>query len=281
MQTKGIPAGQSKGSGCVKSQTYQGAATKYEWLVYDVVKKTSTRRRSRIPWVVVKKKLRRVNVKAALSSWKKIKSRRIFNKNYCDLFIAITHTKILVAYFIISNKLKYKWRITAARPTHYFVGIIFLYFWVTVCKTVHPMLSDRCLSFCLSCLCVTLVYCGQTVQWLKNKLGMEVGLGPGHIVLDGDPAPLIKKGQQPQFSVHVCCGQIAGLIKMPLSTQVDLGPGDIVLDGNLARPQRGAQHPQFWPTCCGQTAAWIKVPLGTGVGLCPGHIVLHEDPAPR
>jgi len=30
MQTKGIPAGQRKGSGCVKSQTYQGAATKYE-----------------------------------------------------------------------------------------------------------------------------------------------------------------------------------------------------------------------------------------------------------
>jgi len=25
-------------------------------------------------------------------------------------------------------------------------------------------------------------------------LGMEVGLGPGHIVLDGDPAPLPKEG---------------------------------------------------------------------------------------
>jgi len=28
-------------------------------------------------------------------------------------------------------------------------------------------------------------------------LGMEVGLGPGHIVLDGDPAPLPKKGAVP------------------------------------------------------------------------------------
>jgi len=27
-------------------------------------------------------------------------------------------------------------------------------------------------------------------------LGMEVGLGPGHIVLDGDPAPR-KKGAEP------------------------------------------------------------------------------------
>ena len=28
-------------------------------------------------------------------------------------------------------------------------------------------------------------------------LGMGVGLGPGHIVLDGDPAPPAKKGAQP------------------------------------------------------------------------------------
>jgi len=59
-------------------------------------------------------------------------------------------------------------------------------FWATVCKTVRPMLSDRCLS----CLSVTLVYCGQTVEWIKMKLGIQVGLGPGHIVLDGDIAPL-------------------------------------------------------------------------------------------
>jgi len=25
-------------------------------------------------------------------------------------------------------------------------------FWATVCKTVHPMLSDRCLSVCPVCL---------------------------------------------------------------------------------------------------------------------------------
>jgi len=36
-------------------------------------------------------------------------------------------------------------------------------------------------------LSVTLVYSGQTVGWIKIKLGMRVGLG--HIVLDGDPAP--------------------------------------------------------------------------------------------
>jgi len=55
------------------------------------------------------------------------------------------------------------------------------------------MLLDGCLSCVLSCvlscLSVTLVYCGQMVGWIRIPLGMEVGLGPGHIVLDGDPAP--------------------------------------------------------------------------------------------
>jgi len=34
--------------------------------------------------------------------------------------------------------------------------------------------------------------CGQTVGWIKMPLGKEVGLGPGHIVLDGNqwgPSP--------------------------------------------------------------------------------------------
>jgi len=71
-------------------------------------------------------------------------------------------------------------------------------FWATVCKTVHPILSVRCLSV-LSCpvLSVTFVHCGQTVGRIKTKLGMQVGLGPGHTVLDGDPPPSPLKGHSP------------------------------------------------------------------------------------
>jgi len=73
--------------------------------------------------------------------------------------------------------------------------------------------------------------------------GMEVGLTPGHIVLNGDPAPLPQNGAQPpQFSARVCCGQTAGWIKMPLCTMVGLGPSNIVLDVDPAPPQ-GAQPP--------------------------------------
>ena len=38
--------------------------------------------------------------------------------------------------------------------------------------------------------------CGQTSGWIKMALGMKVGLDPGHIVLDGDPAPLPKKATE-------------------------------------------------------------------------------------
>jgi len=41
------------------------------------------------------------------------------------------------------------------------------------------------------------VYCGQTARWIKMPLGTKVGLGPGHIWLDGDPAPLPKNGAEP------------------------------------------------------------------------------------
>jgi len=76
-----------------------------------------------------------------------------------------------------------------------------LFFWVTFCKTVLPMPSDRCPV--LSVLSVTLIYCGQTVGWIKMKLHMGLDLGLGHIVLDGHPAPQRKGAQQtPTFEIY-------------------------------------------------------------------------------
>ena len=58
---------------------------------------------------------------------------------------------------------------------------------------------------------------------IKIPLDTEVGLGPGHIVLDGDPYPPTERGTAvPHFSDHVYCGQMAGWIKMPLGTKVGL-----------------------------------------------------------
>ena len=67
-------------------------------------------------------------------------------------------------------------------------------------------------------------------------LGMEVGLGPGDFLCDGDSAPPEKGHSPTQFLAHVYCGQTAGCIKIPLGTEVNLGPGDVVLDGIAAHP---------------------------------------------
>jgi len=71
------------------------------------------------------------------------------------------------------------------------------------------------------------VYCGQTDGRVKIKLGVEVGLGPGHIVKPPNYWPV---------SVVACNGY--RWIKMPLAREADLGTGDTVLDGDPA-PQRG------------------------------------------
>ena len=82
------------------------------------------------------------------------------------------------------------------------------------------------------------------------KLGMQVGLGPGHIVLNWDPAPLPKEGRSPQFSAHICCGQMHGCIDQ-----------DATWYAAMTRPRRlcvrwrPSSPPQFSAHVhCGQTA---------------------------
>ena len=84
--------------------------------------------------------------------------------------------------------------------------------------------------------------------------GMEVGLGPGNIVLDGDPSPPNKRHSPSNFWPM---SVVAGWIKMPFGTEVCLGPGDIVLDGNPAPPsKRGiAPPPNFRPMSV--VAKWL------------------------
>jgi len=84
-------------------------------------------------------------------------------------------------------------------------------------------------------------------------------LGPGHIVLNGDPSSPEVVTASSQFSSHVYCGKTAGWIKLPLGTLIGLRPGQIVLDGDPAPtppfplpPKRGTQRPMLgrsllWP----------------------------------
>ena len=115
-------------------------------------------------------------------------------------------------------------------------------FSVNVCKTVRPMLSDRCLSVC--------PVCDISVSWPNGWMDQhETWRGgrsqPWPHCFRWNPAPPPKKGHRPQFTAHVCCGQMARWIKMPLGTEVDLGPNHIVLDGDPQK--RGHNTPNLGP----------------------------------
>jgi len=143
------------------------------------------------------------------------------------------------------------------------------------------MLPDRCLSCSLPVCPVSNVGVLWPNGWSdQDGTWHDVGLGPGHIVLDGDLGPPSPKGHSPQFSALIFCRQMARWIKMSLGGKVGLDPIDIVLDGDpVPFPSlKVGRAPQFSADV--YVAALIKMPLGMEVGLRSGHIVLDGDPAP-
>jgi len=93
-----------------------------------------------------------------------------------------------------------------------------------------------------------LVYCGQMVGWIKMKLGMEVGLSPGLIVLGKHPFPHPKGAEPPNFPPISVAAKWLDMIKMPRGREVGLYPSNIVLDGDPSPiPKKGGRAPNFWP----------------------------------
>jgi len=119
------------------------------------------------------------------------------------------------------------------------------------------------------------------------SLGVEVGLGPGHIVLDGNPASS-PMGHSPSrlsfWPMSVVAKWLEGSRCYLVGREVGVSPSDIVLDGNPApSPPKWAQQPPPHFSAhvyCGQMAGWIKMPPGAEVGLSPGDILIDGDPAP-
>ena len=154
-------------------------------------------------------------------------------------------------------------------------------FWVTVCKTVRPVPCGPfsvCLSVC-PVLHVMLVYCGQTVGRIKVKFGTQVGLGPGHIMLDRDPAPPPQKGAEPPIF-----GPYLLWPKGWMDQDATWHGGRSRHTPHCARWGSSSPSPKGQPQfsvhiCYGQMAGWIKMPLGRELGLSPSDIVLDGDSA--
>ena len=139
-------------------------------------------------------------------------------------------------------------------------------FRATVCKTVRPVLSDRCLSV-LSCLSVCPV-CNVGVLSPNAWMDQDVTWHPGtprswpHCVRWGPifPSP---SWHSPRFSAK----RLQGWIKMALGMEVVLGPGHSVECVTCGSSSPIWPHPQFSAhICCGQTVAhlsycWVLVHL--------------------
>jgi len=104
------------------------------------------------------------------------------------------------------------------------------------------------------------ICCSQMAAWIKMSLGMELGLGQGDFVLDGDHAPPPQKAAEPpKFSAHVYCGQMAGWMTLVLGMQVGLSQGDFVLDGHPSPlTKRWAEHPQNFDPCLLRPNGWMN-----------------------
>jgi len=112
--------------------------------------------------------------------------------------------------------------------------------------------------------------------------GVEVDLGPGHIVLDGDPALLPKKGADPPIFCPCLLWPNGWMDQDATCMEVGLGPNDIVLHGDAAPRQKRAQPSNFQPMSIVAKLLYVCIripPFGMEVSLSLGNIVLDGDPA--
>ena len=143
--------------------------------------------------------------------------------------------------------------------------------------TVHPMLSDRCLSVCLS-------VCDVGVLWPNSWTDQDETWQAGrprpwpHRVRWGPSSPS-PKGHTPAIFGPYMLRPNGCMVS--LGMELGLGPGDFVLDEDPAPPSpKMGRSPQFSVHFyCGQTAECIKMPLGMEVGLIPVDFVLDGDPS--
>ena len=136
------------------------------------------------------------------------------------------------------------------------------HFGATLCKTVRLMLSDSCLSVCLS-VCPVCPVCDVRALWPNGWTDQDETWHASrprppwpHCVRWG-PSSLFPKRHSPPLSAHICCDQMAAWIKMSLGMELGLGPGDIVLDGDPATLPKMGADPQILGACLLWPNGWM------------------------
>ena len=118
------------------------------------------------------------------------------------------------------------------------------------------------------------VCCGQMAGWIKMPLGMEVGLDPSDLVLDGDPysSPPQKGGQSPP--IFGPCLQLSPNGWMDPDATCNGGrprPRQLCVTWGPSSPRKKGTAPAQFSAhvYCGRTAGSTKTPLDTEVDLGP------------
>jgi len=104
------------------------------------------------------------------------------------------------------------------------------------------------------------------------QLGIEVGLGPGNFVIDGEPATP-KKGH----SLHPIFGRCLFWPNGWMNQDAILygsrpRPRHIVIDGDPALPAKGAQQPPLFGACL----LWPRSPISATAEL----LLIFDSPLP-
>jgi len=129
------------------------------------------------------------------------------------------------------------------------------HFWSPVCKTLCPLLSDRCpvcsvLSLCQSVCNVGVLWSNGWIDEVETWHGVD--LGPGHSVLDRDPVLPPKMGTAPNFRPMSVVAITSGWNNSHLVRRYRPRPRQRALDGDPAPNWHSPQCSAH--ACCGQRA---------------------------
>jgi len=118
---------------------------------------------------------------------------------------------------------------------------------------------------------------GQRAGWIKMPLGMLVGLGPCHVVLDGDLATRKEHNSPPLFSAQCLLWPL-----LPISATADF-----LLDNPVLRDRRVVCMPVCLSVCPSVMLVFVakrldrsRCQLVSRYSLGPGDNMLDGEPAP-
>jgi len=108
---------------------------------------------------------------------------------------------------------------------------------------------------------------GNSRQEKGQPLGMEVGLGSGHIVLDGDPAPFTERGTAVPIFAPRLLWPNGWMDRDATWYKGRPRPRQHCVKCDPNSPRKGAQHPHHFSELCSGTVAHLSNSCTAGLRI--------------